>query len=267
MSRAGYYSYRKRSPSRTALYHAWLTGEIRRVFAEHKGRYGSPRIAQQLYQEGIETNKRTVAMLMQRAQLISLYSRKRRKKQQQAGKEGVLHENLLKGQFDCTVPGKIVVTDISFASCSDGWLYLTIYLDLATRIPKAFGFTDHLRKSCAIDPLERLIQQGAVHAGTLIHSDQGSQYRSYAFAALCEAHGLIQSMSAPGKPIDNAVAEAFFKTVKTELIHPNRHLTKAQMEVLLRHYLEDYYPNQRIHTAFGMPPAQYEQRLSHETVT
>lgn len=155
-------------------------------------------------------------MLMQRAELISLYSRKRRTTQQQAGKEGVLHENLLNRQFACEVLGTIFVTDISFALCCDGWLYLAIYLDLATRMPKAYGITDHLRKSFAVDPFEQLTRQGVTKKGSLIHSDQGSQYRSCAFAALCEANGLKQSMSAPGKPIDNAVAEAFFKTLETE---------------------------------------------------
>lgn len=74
-------------------------------------------------------------------------------------------------------------------------------------------------------------------------------------------------MSAAGKPIDNAVAEAFFKTVKTEVIKPNRHLTKAQMEVVLRNYLDDYYPNKRIHTTLGMTPLQYEQQLLTKMVT
>ena len=237
------------------------------MFDEHKGRYGSPRIAQQLYEEGIETNKKTVAMLMQRAGLVSVYSRKRRKKQHHASKEGVLHDNLLKRDFNSSKPGMIFVTDITYVPCSDGRLYLTPYLDLATRLPKSYGITEHMRKSCVIEPLERLLRQGDVKEGAITHSDQGSQYRSYAFAALCEENGLRQSMSAAGKPIDNAVAEAFFKTVKTEVIKPNRHLTKAQMEVVLRNYLDDYYPNKRIHTTLGMTPLQYEQQLLTKMVT
>ena len=80
ISRAGYYEFIKRPPSYTALRHAYLSGEVKIVFDQHKGRYGSPRIALQLYSEGIETNKRVVAMLMQRAGLVSIYSRKRQKR-------------------------------------------------------------------------------------------------------------------------------------------------------------------------------------------
>ncbi|NLB21113.1 MAG: IS3 family transposase [Clostridium sp.] len=74
-------------------------------------------------------------------------------------------------------------------------------------------------------------------------------------------------MSPPGSPIDNAVAEAFFKSIKTEIIYPNRHHTKEQMEVLVRNYIEDYYPKERIHTKLGMTPFQYEQQLLREIVT
>jgi len=203
-------------------------------------------------------------MLMQRAGLVSVYSRKRRKRQAHRAKEGGLHDNLLKRDFNSPMPGMIFVTDITYVPCSDGKLYLTAYLDLATRMPKSYGITNHIRKNCVIEPLERLIRQGDILDGAILHSDQGSQYRSYAFAELCGNNHLKQSTSAPGKPIDNAVAEAFFKTIKTEVIKPNRHLTKAQMEVVLRNYLDDYYPKRRIHTTLGMTPLQYEHNCSLE---
>lgn len=235
------------------------------MFEEHKGRYGSPRIAQHLYDEGIETNKRVVAMLMQRAGLVSIYSRNRRSKK--TSKKGITRENILRRNFKSMIPGEVFVTDITYVPCSDGVLYLTIYLDLALRQPRAFGITNHIRKECVTDPLENLIANGFAHEDSMVHSDQGSQYRSFVFAGICEEHGLIHSMSAPGNPIDNAVAESFClyplgcKTVKTEVIKPNRHLTKAQMEVVLCNYLEDYYPKERIHTALGMTPNAYEQWL------
>lgn len=153
------------------------------------------------------------------------------------------------------------MTDITYVPCSDGVLYLTIYLDLALRQPRTFSITNHMRKECVTAPLEELITREFALEGSMVHSDQGSQYRSFAFAGICEEHGLIHSMSSPGNPIDNAVAESFFKTVKTEVIKPNRHLTKVQMEVVLRNFLEDYYPKERIHTALGMTPNAYEQWL------
>ncbi len=204
---------------------------------------------------------------MQRAGLVSGYSRKRRKRQAHQTKEGGLHDNLLKRDFNSPMPGMIFVTDITYVPCSDGKLYLTAYLDLATRTPKSYGITNHIRKSGVIEPLERLIRQGDILDGAILRGDQGSQYRSYAFAELCGNSHLKQSMSAAGKPIDNAVAEAFFKTIKTEVIKPNCHLTKAQMEVVLRNYLDDYYPERRIHTTLGITPLQYEQQLLTRKLT
>ncbi len=198
-------------------------------------------------------------MLMQRAGLISIYSRNRKKNR--TSKKGITKENLLKRNFKSTTAGEIFVTDITYVPCSDGVMYLTIYLDLAVRKPRTFGITNHMRKECVTDPLKKLIAKGFTCEGSIVHSDQGSQYRSFAFAGICEEHGLMQSMSPPGSPIDNAVAESFFNTVKTEVVKPNRHLTKAQMEVVLRNYLEDYYPEERIHTTLGMTPNAYEQWL------
>lgn len=263
----GYYNYRQHQPSKTALHHEWLTVQIKRIFDQHKGRYGSPRIALQLYDEGIETNKRVVAMLMQRAGLVGVYGRQRRKKQHLRIKENVLHENLLNRDFQCLQPNAIFVSDITYVRCSDGMLYLTLYLDLATRFPKEYAITENMKKTCVVEPLNRLISAGYAQAGTIIHSDQGSQYRSFAMASLCETHGLRQSMSRPGRPIDNAVAEAFFKTLKMEVVYPNRHLTKAKMGVILCNYLDRYYPEERIHTSLGMSPKQYEQRLLNKDVT
>lgn len=198
-------------------------------------------------------------MLMQRAGLVSIYSRNRRRGR--TSKKGITRENLLRRNFKSEVAGEVFVTDITYVPCSDGVLYLTIYLDLALRQPRAFGITNHMRKECVTNPLDKLVAKGFAHEGSMVHSDQGSQYRSFAFAGICEEHGLIHSMSSPGNPIDNAVAESFFKTVKTEVIKPNRHLTKVQMEVVLCNYLEDYYPKERIHTALGMTPNAYEQWL------
>lgn len=263
----GYYLYRRRQPSKRSLRHDWLTIQIKRVFEKHKGRYGSPRIALTLYNEGIETNKRVVAMLMQRAGLVSVYGRQRRQKQRLRFKEDMLRQNLLNRDFNCQQANTVFVSDITYIRCHDGMLYLTLYLDLATRFPKAYGITGSMKMACVIDPLKQLINAGYAQRGTIIHSDQGSQYRSYAMANLCEAHGLIQSMSRPGRPIDNAVAEAFFKTLKMEVIYPNRHLTKAKMMVLLGDYLDRYYPEERIHTSLGMTPKQYEQRLLNKDVT
>lgn len=258
VTRQGYYEWVKREPSQRVLRHQFLEGEIRRVYGEHKGRYGSPRIALQLYEEGIETNKRVVAVLMRKMGLCAKgYHRRKSTYGQPKPIETAIKENILNRQFDQEVIDAIWVTDITYIICSDGRLYLSTYIDLTTRIPRCFSVENHMRKSIVIDPLMRY--QGKYPG--IIHSDRGSQYRSYAYQELLENHQILHSMSEPGTPVDNAVIESFHRSIKRELIIPNKHKTKAEMKVLIHDYLTDYYPNKRIHTKLKMTPSKFQANL------
>jgi len=258
VTRQGYYEWIKRKPSQTKLKHQFLEGEIKRVFQEHKGRYGSPRIALQLYDEGIETNKRVVAVLMRKMGLCAKgYHRRTPSYGKSKPIETAVKENLLNREFDQETIDAIWVTDITYITCSDGRLYLSTYIDLTTRIPRCFAVKTHMRKDIVINPLK-------YYKGTLpkmIHSDRGSQYRSYDYQELLEIHGITHSMSEPGTPVDNAVIESYHRSIKRELILPNRHKTKAEMKVLIEDYLMDYYPNKRIHTKLKMTPKKFESQL------
>lgn len=258
VSRQGYYDWRSRKPSNTKLRHQYLEGEIKRVFKEHKGRYGSPRIAMQLYEEGIETNKRVVAALMRKMGLCAKgYHPRRATYGQPKPIETAVKENLLNREFTQEVIDAVWVTDITYINCSDGRLYLSTYIDLATRIPRCFSVKEHMRKSIVIEPIEK-------HRGQMpevTHSDQGSQYRSYAYQELLEKQGITHSMSEAGTPVDNAVVESYHRSIKRELIYPNKHKSKAEMRVLIDDYLNDYYVNKRIHTKLGMTPKRFEEKL------
>ena len=258
VSRQGYYEWINREPSQRSLRHQYLEKEIRRVFIENKERYGSPRIALQLYEEGIETNKRVVAVLMRKMGLCAKgYHRRKSSYGKHTDIEAVLHENLLNRQCDQKIVDAIWVTDITYITCSDGRLYLSTYLDLTTRIPRCFKIYSHMKKSIVMDPL--IHYQGTLPE--IIHSDRGSQYRSYAYQELLEDHHIVHSMSEPGTPVDNAVIESYHRSIKRELIIPNKHKTKAEMKVLIHDYLTDYYPDKRIHTKFGMAPRKFEEKL------
>lgn len=258
VSRQGYYEWRKRKPSQLRLRHRFLEKEIRRVYDQHKGRYGSPRIALQLYDEGIETNKRVVATLMRKMGLCAKgYHRRKTTYGQDKSFETAYKENLLERQFDQEIIDKIWVTDITYVSCSDGRLYLSTYIDLATRIPRCFTIETHMRKEIVLNPIKSYKNQ----LPDIIHSDRGSQYRSYAYQDLLESYKIRHSMSQPGTPVDNAVIESFHRTIKRELIIPNKGKTKEEMKVLIFNYLTEYFPNERIHMKFKMTPSQYEKSL------
>lgn len=230
------------------------------MFKQHKGRYGSTRITLQLYNEGIESNQRVVSTLMRKEGLVSVYYRKRKASKPEKVLADYVKENILQRQFHESQLNKIFVSDITYVPCKDGMLYLSVYVELACRIPRVYQINNHLRKSIVLEPLEHLIKSTLLE-GAIIHSDRGSQYRCHDYVQLLRSHGILHSMSLPGSPLDNAIAESFFKSVKTELIYPNKHKSKTEMKVLLRNYIEDYYPKERIHTSLGMTPCQYEQRI------
>ena len=264
VTRAGYYDWLKRKPSSLKLRHEYLTKEVKRVFNQHNGNYGSPRIAQQLYDEGIETNKRVVAMLMQRASLVAKgyrtrtvnYNRRKRL-------EAHITDNLLNRQFDQLDIDHTWVTDITYIQCCDGRLYLSTYIDLATRIPRTYQVATSMKHNIVLNPI-------STYKGKLpniIHSDRGSQYTSYAFSQLLEAHSISHSMSAPGNPVDNAVIESFHRSIKRELILPNKHKSRAEMQLLIVNYLSLYYVHERIHTKFMMTLSNYEHSLRHNKST
>ncbi len=260
ISRQGYYEFLHRKPSKRELHHEYLIKEIKRIYKEHKGRYGSPRIALQMYMEGIETNKKTIAKLMQKEGLVSIYYKKRKYKKVEKELRDYIRENILERQFKQEKTDKVLVSDITYVPCRDGTLYLTSYIDLSCRMLRSYKISTHMRKSVVIEPLINILKKKNM-LGCIIHTDRGSQYRSYEYKELLEKNQINHSMSKPGTPLDNAVIESFYKTVKVELINPNKNKTKAEMKVLLRNYLEDYYPKKRIHTSLGMTPYKYEQIL------
>lgn len=197
-------------------------------------------------------------MLMQREGVVAKGYRKRTKsygKKRQI--ESCIKENLLQRQFTQTDIDYIWVTDITYIPCSDGRLYLSTYIDLTTRIPRCYQLSTSMKKKIVLDP----IREYRGELPKIIHGDRGSQYTSYAYSELLEKHGIQHSMSAPGTPVDNAVIESFHRSIKRELIIPNRHKTKAEMKVLISNYIDRYYIHDRIHTKFMMTPNKYEQPL------
>ena len=250
----------KRPSSELSLRHDYLKIEIKRMFEMHQGRYGSPRIVLALLEEGIDTNIRVVAKLMREMNLCAKgYQRRKKNYGQNRAIENVIRDNLFNREFDQEIIDRIWVTDITYIQCKDGRLYLSTYIDLTTRIPRCFKVHTNMKKHIVIDP----IKSYKGNLPEIVHSDRGSQYRSYDYRDLLESRGIIHSMSEPGTPVDNAVIESYLRSIKRELINPNKNKTKAEMKVLIHEYLTNYYIHQRIHTKFKMTPFQFETSI-HE---
>lgn len=149
--------------------------------------------------------------------------------------EEIVKENLLNQQFEQSQIVAVWVTDITCIPCNDGHLYLPTYIDLATRIPRCYMADSHMKKEIVVRPLQ--IYKGELP--TVIHSDGGSQYRSFIYQKLLTDHHITHLMSQPGTPVDNAVIESFYRSIKRELIDSNKHKSKIEMKVLIQDYLED----------------------------
>ncbi|MFV0424224.1 MAG: IS3 family transposase [Bacilli bacterium] len=256
VSRAGYYEFQTRRKSKTQIKREYIESQVIRVYKEHKGRYGSPRIANQLYEEGIETNKRVVAELMAKNSLVAI-THKRKKNNNSNKFEEAVRENSLNRIFNQKDINNVWCGDITYVRCSDGTLYVSTYVDLGSRMDVSYDVRSNMKKELVLKSLEETF--AGKRFPKMIHTDGGSQYRSYKFKELMEKYGISHSMSAPGTPIDNAVIESFFNTLKKELIYPNKGKTMAQMRILIKGYMEEYYPKKRHHTTIGMTPEKYEK--------
>lgn len=250
VSRSSYYEWKAGKLSCRAQEDLDLSDLIRRIFFDHKGRYGSPRVWEELKALGWCVSRKRVERLM-REQL--LYARKPRR----ILKTGFSHgfeaaNNLLDRDFRVSRPGEKWVSDITYIRSNNGWLYLTVILDLWDRKVIGWSISEEFRPSFVCRALEMAVGNRSPREGLIFHSDQGVQYCSYEFRSLLVrlCPSVRQSMSRKGNCWDNACAESFFKTLKTELGSEGRCSSK-KMKSLIAEYIENYYNRLRRHSAIG----------------
>jgi putative transposase len=257
VSRSGYYQWVGREQSVRAEANAEFSKEIERVYHEHKGRYGSPRITQQLRQEGVVCGENRVARLMRENELAARRKKAFRPRTTLPGQGAA--PNLIK-ELELSVPNQVWVSDITYVATLEGWLYLAVILDLFSRRVVGWKLGESLEAELVVTALENALVLRQPEGGLYFHSDRGSQYSSQAVRKPLSIIGANQSMSGLGNCYDNAQAEAFFSTLKTECF-PDNHLfaSQAQARREIFEYIEVYYNNQRLHSALGyQTPNQYE---------
>lgn len=168
--------------------------------------------------------------------------------------------NLLNREFKTEEPNKAWVSDITYLKIGRTWYYLTVIIDLFSRFVIGWDLSDSLERFSAIRALNKAIMRRRPGNRLLFHSDQGIQFASKDFKKVLKKHGFMQSMSRRGDCWDNAVAESFFHTLKTQLVHRIRLETAEQAERILFKYIEVYYNQRRKHSANGWKtPAHCEQ--------
>ena len=263
VSCSGYYRWVAEECSSRAKDNTELVRQIQRLYAEHKGRYGSPRISAVLRQEGVRCGENRVARLMRENNLAARRKRAFRPRTTRAGQAAA--PNLIK-ELAPSGPDQIWVSDITYVATAEGWLYLAVILDLFSRRVLGWKLQDRLDASLVHQALQNALILRQPKAGLYFHSDRGCQYSSHLVRKPLEVIGAISSMSGLGNCYDNAKAEAFFSTLKTECFPlSNCFQSKAQARSTIFEYLEMYYNNQRLHSALGyQSPRQYESGYQSE---
>lgn len=261
VSASGFYAWCRRGPSLRFESNQRLKLHIRTVHRTTKKRYGAPKIHQELKAQGILCGKNRVARLMREDGLRSKRSRRFRVTTQSAHAQPVA-ENHVERRFaleENRELNRVWAADITYIPTGEGWLYLAVLLDLASRRVIGWSIDRLLDRSLVVRALMMALRQRRPPPGVLHHSDRGSQYASTEYRDLLTRNGINLSMSRSGDCWDNAVAESFFATLKTELVVDAHWRTRRDAKAALIEFIEVWYNRQRRHQALGYKtPVQYE---------
>lgn len=266
VARSGYYAWCRRPVSVRTQQNQWLMTHIRTCYHASRGRYGSPRIHQDLRAHGLQVGRHRVARLM-RLQGLRSVSRRRAWKRAGLAAPDVVAANTLRRAFAATRPNEKWVSDITYVPTRQGWLYVAVLMDLYSRRIVGWAMEDQMTTTLTLRALEMALQQRSVAGGLLHHSDRGSQYGSLAYQQQLATRGIRCSMSRPGNCWDNAVVESFFATLKTELLSAEPvYGTRQQARTAIFEYVEGFYNRTRRHSTLGyLSPAEFERRAAQST--
>jgi putative transposase len=260
VSKSGYYAWSKRPASPRTQENEQLSQQIQAIHKQSRKTYGAPRIHAALKDKGFQVGRHRVARLMSQ-QGICVRPRRRFKTTTDSNHPFPIAENLLNRDFTTTEPDKAWVADITYIPTAQGWLYLAVIIDLFSRRVVGWSMAEHMR----VDLVTSALQAALGHrlpatTGLTFHSDRGSQYASHDYRKALQAAGISCSMSRRGNCWDNAVAESFFGTLKTEFIHTQSFVNREDTKTAIVEWIEVFYNRQRIHSTLDYrSPIQFEQ--------
>jgi len=265
VSRSAYYEHASGAQSQRDRVDRQLTAQIARVHAASKGTYGAPRVHAELADAGLRHSRKRVARLMRTAGLAGRCPRRWRTTTI-ADPAAAARPDLIGRDFS-TDPAAIDrrwCGDITYINTWEGWLYLATVIDLASRRVVGWAVADHLRTDLVDAALSDALHRRRPARGLVFHSDRGCQYVSAQHARLAGRHGIALSVGRRGQCWDNAVAESFFATIKTELLHRQPWPTHAAAHRAVFEYIEGWYNTRRRHSSLGyLSPAAYETSASN----
>ena len=265
VSRSGYYAWRRRSPSERARFDVVLSEKIEMIHRNSRATYGAPRVHAELRAIGIRCGRKRVARLMRRAKLRGCLRGQRMRTTHRIALQQAAPDLVVRN-FSSEAPDRLWVADITYVRSGEGFVYLAFILDACSRRVVGWSMATHLRTELVIDALQMAIARRKPAPGLVHHSDRGVQYTSLSFGKRLEDEELLPSMGRVGSAYDNALAESFIATLKTELLYRNTWPTRQAARTAIFEYIEGFYNLRRRHSALGyLSPAEFEEvRLVEE---
>jgi transposase InsO family protein len=259
VSRSGFYAWIQRPESKRAVEDRRLSVLVQASFEESRKVYGSPRVLEDLVEQGERVSRKRVARLM-RASGLKGRIRRRYKNTTMSDHSQPVAPNLLERRFEADLPNQRWVGDTTELLVGNGRLYLAVLIDLFSRYVVGWSLSTTNDRQLVITALEQALQGRRPERGLLHHSDQGSPYASEDYRRILDMNGLVCSMSRRGNCLDNAVAESWFSTLKSEL--GETFDSPAQARQQLFEYIEVFYNRKRRHSVLGyVSPALYERSV------
>lgn len=263
VSTSGFYDWLDRPESNRSCENRQLTEKIKHYHRRSRSIYGSPKIHEDLVNEGEPCSVNRVARLMKVADIQSKMARKfvittdSKNTMQPA-------PDLLKRRFTVDNHDKAWVSDTTFIGTRQGWLYLAVILDLFSRLVIGWAMGTKNNAQLVQDALTMALWRRAEVNDVIVHSDQGSTYASGGYQQQLSDNKLLCSMGRQGECLDNAVAESFFGSLKNELIYHEDYKTRAQARQSIFEYIEVFYNRQRRHAFLNyMTPVEYEEKHAY----
>ena len=260
VSRGGFYEWMQRPESRRSCEDRHLTVQIRTSFEESDRTYGSPRVLRDLHAWGFSCGRHRVERLMRLSGLQARRKRRRLPSDTGVRPEHAIAPNVLDRQFEAAAPNRRWVADFTYVETGEGWLYVSVVLDLFSRRVVGWAMRGEMTAPLVVDALMMAIWRRGKPEELLHHSDQGSQYTSEEFQSLLADQGIVCSMSRLGDVWDNSVMESFFSTLKTERVRGRKYPTRAEAKADVFDYIERFYNPRRRHSTLGyLSPVEFER--------
>ena len=252
VSTSGYYDWRARQnrPTRCHERQAIIDEAVRIGFERRRERDGSPRLAIDLTESGFALAENTVAASMRRQGLVAKAGRKFKSTTNSAHALPVA-PNLLEQDFSCSAINQKWCGDITYLWSDEGWVYLATVIDLFSKRVIGWSMNHRMTRQLVCNAMSMAIDARGEVAGTIMHTDRGSQYCSKQFQRLLRTHGIRSSMSKRGDCFDNACAESFFHSLKVEAVHGEHFATRESMREAVFEYIELDYNSNRHHSSIG----------------